>query len=81
MSKISLSKRGNYWQYRFYLAPADGTRKQISKSGFRTKKEALIAGNEAFNQYMVQDDPVSNKLISVSDLLEDWFQKYCLPSE
>lgn len=44
MSNVSVSKRGNYWQYRFYTVVVNGVRKQISKSGFRTKKEALEAG-------------------------------------
>ncbi len=39
---ISVSKRGNVFQYQFDIAPQNGKRKRkrVTKSGFKTKKEA-----------------------------------------
>ena len=44
MAKISVTKRGKFYQYRFQLASQNGQRKWFSKSGFKTKKEAEAAG-------------------------------------
>ena len=41
---VSVRKRGNVYQYQFDGAPIDGKRKIITKSGFKTKNEALKAG-------------------------------------
>ena len=40
MSTLNVTKRGDKWQYRFEAASVDGKRKRVSKSGFKTKKEA-----------------------------------------
>ena len=46
MAQINVTKRGSFWQYRFEAAKVNGKRKQISKSGFRTKKECprIVSG-------------------------------------
>lgn len=41
---VSVRKRGKVYEYRFETALVDGTRKWITKSGFRTKQEALNQG-------------------------------------
>ncbi len=41
---ISIQKRGKVYQYRFEVARVNGKRKWISKSGFKTKNAAFIAG-------------------------------------
>ena len=51
MSCLNITKRSNGWQYRFEGAAVEGKRKQFSKSGFRTKKDALEAGTKALNEY------------------------------
>lgn len=35
---INIRKRVNVYQYRFEVGKVNGKRKQITKSGFRTKK-------------------------------------------
>ena len=37
---VNVRKRGNVYEYRAEIAPVDGKRKWISKSGFSSKKEA-----------------------------------------
>ncbi|MEA5014560.1 MAG: Arm DNA-binding domain-containing protein [Candidatus Limiplasma sp.] len=51
MPTISLRKRSNGWEYRFETASIDGKRKQHTKSGYLTKKEAELAGTEAYTGY------------------------------
>lgn len=51
MSEINTRKRGQKWQYQFEAAKIGGKRKQITKSGFNTKKEALEAGIKALAEY------------------------------
>ena len=41
---VNIRKRGKVYQYQFEIAKADGKRKYISKLGFKTKNEALMAG-------------------------------------
>ena len=56
MAQVNVRNRkkadgSNNWEYRFEAAKVDGKRKHISKSGFRTKKEALEAGTKALAEY------------------------------
>lgn len=44
---VSVRKRGKVYEYRFEIATVDGTRKWITKSGYR--KEA-----EKWNQFMLK---------------------------
>ena len=40
MANVNIRKRGKVYQYQFEAASVDGKRKQITKSGFKTKAEA-----------------------------------------
>ena len=72
MASVNVTKRGTKWQYRFEGAPIEGKRKWYSKSGFRTKKEALEAGTKALSEYNnagIHFEPAS---VSVSDYMDYW---------
>lgn len=73
--KVSARKRGKYWQYYFEVAPIDGKRKQIVKSGFRTKKEALEAGTIAKVEYDNLGEVINPSNISVHDFMLEWFER------
>ena len=47
MGQVNIKKRGNVYQYQFEIARVNGKRKYINKSGFKTKNEAIEAGNKA----------------------------------
>ena len=51
MSSVRTRKRGKKWEYEFDTAKVDGKRHRISKSGFKTKSEAMAAGAEAMAEY------------------------------
>ena len=74
---MSVSKRGSYWEYRFYTAVVNGKRKRLSKSGFRTKKEAEAAEAKAKNQYNNAGVIFKPSEISVADYYDLWIEKYC----
>lgn len=77
MAQINTIKRGNKWQYWFEGEIVDGKRKQYSKSGFLTKKEALIAGTKALNEYLNDGCISLNSEITFEEFSEIWFDKYC----
>lgn len=71
-------KKPPNWEYRFEGLPIDGHRNQISKAGFKTKAEAEIEGLRVYNEYMQSaEKKVYDTKISVSDYLDEWFEKYC----
>lgn len=78
MSEINVRKRGKKWQYQFEAAKIEGKRKQITKSGFNTKKEALEAGVKALAEYNDSGLHFEPSEISVSDYLDYWYKNYVI---
>lgn len=64
------------WEYRFEAAKIDGKRKSISKAGFKTKKEAEIAGTKAMAEYNNAGLKFEPSEMSYSDFLDYWFDNY-----
>ncbi len=77
MGQLRTRKRGSTWQYSFEAAPVDGKRKSISKSGFRTKAEAITAGTAAMNEYNASGQSFTPADVGISDYLDYWFDNYC----
>ena len=73
--KEGKSKAPN-WEYRFEAAKIDGKRKHISKSGFRTKKEAEDAGAKALAEYNNAGLKFEPSDMSYADYLDYWFDNY-----
>lgn len=78
MAKVSTRKRGDRWQYYFEGAKVNGKRKQIVRSGFKTKKEAYAEGVKALAEYEGAGSTVGNaaKNMSVNDYLDQWIRLY-----
>ena len=74
---VSVRKRGNVYQYQFDIAPVDGKRKRITKSGFKTKGEAEKAGIIAYNEYTQTGHNFTPSTISYSDYLDYWLKENC----
>lgn len=55
MRKINVRKRGKVYEYFFEGAKENNKRTRISKSGFRTKNEAYLAGMKAYDEYIKED--------------------------
>lgn len=75
MGQVTAMKRGSTWQYRFEGAMIDGKRKRYSKGGFRTKAEALEAGNRAKAEYD-GGAYVRTSDMSLSDYMDYWLEHH-----
>lgn len=74
MANVSARKRGKFWEYRFESAKIDGKRRQITKGGYKTKKDALNAGNKALSEYNNSGLLFTPSEISVNDYLDEWLE-------
>ena len=78
MAHLNLRKRGNKWEYRFEGAIVDGKRKQYTKGGFATKKEAEKAGILAMNEYNNCGSVFVPSEISYEDFINNWIDTVCI---
>lgn len=76
MAQVTARKRGSFWEYRYEGISVNGKRKQFSKSGFKTKKEALDAGAQALSAYNRSGIAFEPKRISFSDFANFWIKNY-----
>ena len=72
---INIRKRGNYYQYCFEVGKVNGKRKQITKCGFRTKNEAFIAGQKAYNEFINGGIKKESEML-YSYYLDYWMREY-----
>ena len=77
MGQVTARKRGSKWEYRYEIASVSGKRQWDTKGGFRTKAEALEAGNVAYNEYKNSGLKFTPTKISVSDYLDYYYDTYC----
>ena len=74
---VNVRKRGNVYEYNFDVAKIEGKRKRISKSGFKTKAEALKQGMIAYNEYLNTGRKIKTNEMSYSDFLDYWLDNHC----
>ena len=72
---ISRRKRGNSYQYCFDIRKVNGKRKQLTKCGFKTKNEALVAGQKAYNEF-INGGISKESEMTYADYLDYWMQEY-----
>ncbi len=77
MSNIRTRKRGAYWSYEFDTAKIGGKRHRLSKSGYKTKAEAVAAGAVAMAEYNNSGVRFVPSEMSYSDFLDYWVESYC----
>lgn len=75
MAEVNARKRGNKWQYYFEGAKVDGKRQRFCKSGFETKKDALLAGTKALSEYNNCGKPIVHQDVSVKDFSEIYLKE------
>lgn len=78
MSNVRTRKRGKYWEYEFDAAKVAGKRNRISKSGYKTKAEAVAAGAAAMAEYNSSGIKFIPSEMSYADFLDYWIENYCL---
>lgn len=74
---VNVRKRGNVYEYNFDIAKIEGKRKRITKSGFKTKVEALKQGTIAYNEYLNTGRKFVSNEMSYSDFLDYWLDNHC----
>lgn len=72
---INIRKRGKVYQYCFEAGNVNGKRKQITKSGFKTKNEAYIAGQKAYDEFINGVTDVKCNML-YGDYLDYWMKEY-----
>jgi integrase len=79
-SRGNVRKRGTTWTYYVYVTGGDGTRRQVSKGGFRTRKEAEAARIKALST--LQDGTwVRPERVTMREFLEDeWLPTQAPPT-
>ena len=78
MSELITRKRGSKWEYQFEIATIAGKRKRFSKSGFKTKAEAIREGTKAKALYDNTGLTFVPSDISVSDYLDYFYNTYVI---
>jgi len=74
---VNVRECGRVYECLIEITSIDGTRKWITKSGFKTKQEALQVGAIAYNDYYKVGKVHRNKDMSYSDYLDYWVDTYC----
>ena len=72
---INIRKRGKVYQYCFEAGDVNGKRKQITKSGFKTKNEAYIAGQKAYDEFINGVTNIECNML-YGDYLDYWMKEY-----
>lgn len=73
---IRVVKRGKNYQYCFKGGKVNGKRKIITKCGFKTEKEAYIAGQKAYEEFMNGGVLMRESTMAYSDYLDYWMKEY-----
>ncbi|MGG4011455.1 tyrosine-type recombinase/integrase [Bacillus smithii] len=72
----SFRERGDGWEYRIkYKDPATGKKREKSKGGFRTKKEAQLAADEMRRKLELGID-INKEDMLLKDYFQYWFDNY-----
>ncbi len=72
---ITIRRRNNLYEYRFETGKVNGKRKQITKSGFRTKNGAHIAGQKAYDEFINGVTTIECNML-YGDYLDYWMKEY-----
>ena len=73
---IRVIKRGQKYQYGFEAGKVNGKRKVITKCGFRTKNEAYIAGQKAYEEFINGGVVMKECDMSYEGYLDYWMKEY-----
>ncbi len=72
---ITIRKRNNLYEYRFEAGKVNGKRKQITKSGFKTKRDAYLAGQRAYEEF-ISGGSTKECNMSYFEYLDYWMKEY-----
>lgn len=79
-SRANIARRGSTWTYYVYVTGRDGKRQQVSKGGFRTRKEAEAARVRALSA-LQRGTWVRPERVTLREFLEDeWLPTQAPPT-
>jgi len=76
----NIRKRGSTWTYYLYVTEGDGTRRQVSKGGFATRKEAETARAEALTAMTTGSWVKPDRLRVAEFLTDEWLPTQLPPT-
>lgn len=76
----NIRKRGSTWTYYLYVTEGDGTRRQVSKGGFTTRKEAETARAEALTAMSTGSWVKPDRLTVAEFLTDEWLPTQLPPT-
>ena len=84
MAQVTTRKRPTLngeirWEYRFEGLPVGGKRRQISKGGYKTKKEADQAGNAAYKLYYDTGEVFRPAKVTYGDFVVKYLRENVYP--
>jgi len=79
-SRNNVRKRGSTWTYYLYVTEGDGTRRQVSKGGFATRKEAETARAEALTALATGSWVKPDRLTVAEFLTDEWLPTQLPPT-
>jgi len=79
-SRNNVRKRGSTWTYYLYVTEGDGTRRQVSKGGFATRKEAETARAEALTAMTTGSWVKPDRLRVAEFLTDEWLPTQLPPT-
>lgn len=74
----SARQKNGKWYYRITITEPDGNHKYIERGSFKTKKEALIAGNDKEKEIKSGEIDIRQKFMSFYFLSTEWLENYKL---
>ncbi len=72
---ISIRKRNDLYEYRFEAGKVSGKRIQISKSGFKTKRDAYLEGQRAYEEFNSGESTKECNMLYF-EYLDYWMKEY-----
>ena len=76
----NIRKRGSTWTYYLYVTEGNGTRRQVSKGGFATRKEAETARAEALTAMATGSWVKPDRLTVAEFLTDEWLPTQLPPT-
>lgn len=76
MGNVNIKKRGSVYQYEFEVPKITSKRRRITKSGFKTKREAMEAGLIAQHNFFFTGTKKEESTMIYADYLDYWMENY-----
>ncbi len=71
-ARANICKRGSTYTYYAYVTDGDGRRRQVSKGGFRTRREAEAARVEVLNTIQTGTFVRAERTTVATFLVDEW---------